>query len=143
MREASEFALPKSFRDQIPPEQRETAITQMLAFLQQSPLSDNVERSYNYNEQGAVGNCHTEMSGYVQDISCEYNEQGDMSAMTLRSETTLRMSGGPSEELSIEIRHVYAYDHHGNWTEQTTSSRPGRDESLRHSSTHRRHLVYY
>ena len=143
VREVSEFTLPKRFRDQIPPEQREAAIAQMRGALQKSPLSDNVERSYIYNEQGAVAKCHMQMNGYVQDISYEYNEHGDISEMTLRSEMTFQMSGGPSGEQYIEIRHVYAYDQHGNWTEQTTSSRLGRDESFRNSSTQRRQLVYY
>jgi len=145
VRKVSEFTLPKRFRDQIPPERRETAIAEMRSVLQKSPhlISDNVERSYLYNEQGAVAKCHMQMSGYVQDISYEYNEHGDISEMTVRSEMEFQMIGGPSGEQHIEIRHLYAYDNHGNWTEQTTSSRPGRDESFKNSSTRRRQLVYY
>jgi hypothetical protein len=140
VRELSEFTFPKKFRDHIPPEQREAAFAQIRAELQKSYLFGEVERSYIYNEQNRVAECHMQMGGYVQNLSYEYNEHGDTSQMILHMNCSSAPSAG-YEEQYLEIRYYYAYDEHGNWTEQTTSSRVGGEE--RSNNSQRRHFLYY
>lgn len=135
IQDRSEFSLPKKFRDQIPAEEREAVYAQIREKLQEHDLSSRCERFYVYNQQRQMTEMHYQMGGYTQKILFTYNEHGDQSEMILRTS-----GGGPAD---LEILHVYEYDQHDNWTSQTTSSRRGKDESFRNSSTHRRQLVYY
>lgn len=132
----SEFGLLKKLR--------EAVYARIRKELQAHDLSMRGERLYVYNQQGRATEMHCQMGGYTQKTLFTYNDHGDP------SESVLRASGGPAglavgrpKDLEFLHVYVYVYDQHGNWTEQTTSSRLGEDESFRNSSTYRRQLVYY
>lgn len=140
----SESFFQKKLRDQIPAEEWGAVYAQISKGLQAHDFSMRGERLYVYNQQGRRTEMRCQMGGYTQQTLFTYNEHGDP------SESVLRTSGGPAalaaggaKDLEFLLVYVYVYDQHGNWTEQTTSSRLGGDESFRNSSTYRRQLVYY
>ena len=144
IQECSEFAFPGAFRDQIPLEHRETAFAQLREKLKECGFLNNVEQSYIYDGQGRLAERQLRAGSYVQTSCFSFKESSDTAVMIWKA------SGGPLEcleqgeqHLEIESRSVCVYDQHGNWTEQTTSSRTNRDEPFKNSATVQRRLTYY
>jgi len=139
VRELCEFWLPKQFRDQIPPEQRESALEQIRARMG-TLMANNAERSYVYNELGQMSERYLKIGDYVQSMTCKYNEKGDTSEMVLGINPGAQ--SGHSPEAHIEVEHLYKYDEHDNWIEQTSLSRVRAQEKV-NTSCLRRQLSYF
>jgi len=139
VRELSEFWFPKEFRDQIPPEQRESALEQIRARMG-TQMANNAERSYVYNEVGHMAERYLKIGDDVQSMTCKYNEQGDTSEMVVGMNPGAQSAH--SSEAYIELRHRYKYDEHGNWIEQTSLSHLRGQEEV-NTSCVRRQVSYY
>jgi len=136
-------AIPKTLRDQIPPDERESVLAVMKQkfeeLAQQTGLFGNAERVYVYNERGYVAERHMQQGSIRDDVTFSYNEHGDI------SELTRRINGFPHEaseemQLLLRTRRTYEYDSFGNWTSMTESS-----ESQGNTTTgkHIRQLTYH
>jgi hypothetical protein len=135
------FELPGQLRERFSEEQRRAFRAQSKEALSQLGLN-GMERSYGYDDEGRVIRRLMRMGNFHQDTSTTYNEHGD-EAGTLRIQSGSLDPRQPhlDNERSerSEVRYLYQYDSHDNWTERTTinNDRPG------DPNTHRRRLAYY
>ncbi len=79
------------------------------------------------------------MGNLKQDETITYNEHGDKAATVMIQGGSLSPKLPHHDDDRSEVRYLYQYDSHGNWTERstTTSFRPGEP------NTQRRTFVYY
>jgi hypothetical protein len=136
-------AIPKTVRDQIPIDERASALAAMREkfdeIAQDTGLFGNVERAYVYNQTGHIAERHMRQGSIREDVTYSYNERGDI------SELTIQTSGFPHEasvetQLLLKFRRTYEYDSLGNWTSMTEASEsPGNTATRKHI----RQLTYY
>jgi hypothetical protein len=135
------FELPGQLRERFSEEQRRAFRAQSKKALSQLGLN-GMERSYGYDDWGRVIRRLMRMGNFHQDTSTTYNEHGD-EAGTVRIQSGSLDPRQPhlDNERSerSEIRYLYQYDSHGNWTERTTTRSHGSGDP----NTHRRTLAYY
>jgi hypothetical protein len=131
------LAIPKELRDQIPIDERGSALAVMRKkfeeMAQHTELFGNAERAYVYNERGHVAERHMRQGSIREDVTFSYNERGDISELT-------RQTSGFPHEASVEtqrllkFRRTYEYDSFGNWTTMTETS------ELRGNTATRKHI---
>ena len=118
------LSLPRAFRDQIPIEQRAAALAELKTKLeeikQRTGLFGNAERAYVYNGRSQIAERHMRMGSIREDLTFSYNEQGDISELTIRTSgfpdpASVDMQS-PVEQAPVKCRRVYEYDSFGNWT---------------------------
>lgn len=135
-------AIPKTFRDQIPINERASALAVMRQkfeeMAQHTGLFGNAERAYVYNERGHVAERHMRQGSLREDVTFSYNERGDI------SELTIQTSGFP-HEASVEtqllkFRRTYEYDSFANWTSMIEVSESHGNRATR---KHIRQLTYH
>jgi hypothetical protein len=119
------FDLPKEFLEgpsggQLSEQQQRALRAQMKEMLSQSGF-DRAERSYFYDGQGRVARLLTLIGTSRQETTTTYNEHGDKAGIiTIHSGSLLHDNSKLPSDSRFEIRYLYEYDTHGNWTEQTT-----------------------
>ncbi len=103
--------------------------------------------SYGYDTHGRVHHTSRRIFNEEQEIETTYNEHGDVES-EITSGTKLAgdtdpTAAGPRLPPYSEVRYSYQYDQHGNWIEQTISSRSSSDGAFRSSPITKRSLTYY
>jgi YD repeat-containing protein len=102
--------------------------------------------AYTYDSQGRVKELHHRIFNEDVHTATTYNDHGDKSAEIAQ---TTKIGGDEAEQNTpglpsySETVYSYRYDTHGNWTEQTVSSRYTPDGALQTSTVIRRTLTYY
>lgn len=134
---------PRSFRNQIPTEQRAAVLADMKAkvaeITQRTGLLGNAKRAYIYNQQGQVSERHMRMGSIRDDLTFSYNERGDISELMMETSGSPDEAGVPTQ-LSLKCRRVYEYDSLGNWTSMIETSEFGGKATTR---TQSRQLTYH
>jgi YD repeat-containing protein len=127
--------LPDEFLNQLPEKQQRSARSQMKELMSQRGL-DHIERSYSYDGEGRVVKLVLRMGNIHLETTTTYNEHGDQAGTVRIQSGSLNPSPDdpklPPER--SEVRYLYQYDSHGNWTEKTVDGSS--------SATHRK-LTYY
>jgi hypothetical protein len=102
--------------------------------------------SYKYDKQGRVIQAHRRIFNRDETIETTYNEQGDKVSEITRGNLTTRQeeASHPGARSYEEVRYSYQYDEHGNWIEQTVSSRSSPEGTFTSSvPATKRVLTYY
>src|SRR5262249_18393280 len=110
--------IPKALRDQIPVAERASVLAAMRKefeeMAQRTGLFGNAERAYVYNERGYVAERHMRQGAIRQDVTFSYNERGDVSELTIQTQTS-GFPGEASQEMQSLLRfhRTYEYDSFG------------------------------
>jgi hypothetical protein len=120
--------------DQLSEQEKQAIRGKMVEMMSQSGM-DRLERSYFYNDKGRVSRMTTTQGNLYLETSTTYNEHGDQ-AVIVRTQSGSLLPNEPKINLDSrsEVRYLYVYDSHSNWTEQTVNGSS--------SGTHRT-LTYY
>jgi YD repeat-containing protein len=135
--------LPKTFRDQIPSEQRAAVLAQIKTEFesmgQQTGLFGNAERTYVYNGQGRVAERHMRVGPIREDLMWTFNDRADMIELTRRTSRFPHEFGGQPEP-QLKSCYFYEYDENGNWMSRNETSEV-RGRTTTHTQV--RHLTYH
>ena len=132
------FELPEQLRERFSEEQRRAFRMQMKEALSQFGLK-SMERSYVYDDEGRVIRRRMGTGNIRQDTTITYNEHGDEAGTVMIQTGSLDPREPHLGNERSEVRYLYQYDSHGNWTERTTTNSHG----IGDPNTQRRTLAYY
>jgi hypothetical protein len=131
------FELLEQLRERLSEEQRRAFRAQSKQALSQHDAFKNMERSYVYVDEGRVIRRLMRMGNLKQDETITYNEHGDKAATVMIQGGSLSPKLPHHVDDRSEVRYLYQYDSHGNWTERTTTNSHGMgDQTLTGARLH-------
>jgi hypothetical protein len=103
--------------------------------------------AYRYDAEGRVRQTHRRIFNEEHAIETTYNEHGDKATEVTRTRPigiqTEQSTPGAKLPAYSEVRYLYQYGQHGNWTEELVSFRSSPDGAFESSTRRRRSLTYY